>query len=47
MHKVGVVYDAQMGTWNIMLGKECIYYSRDVLEVERWLEEREDRYIEE
>lgn len=47
MHKVGVVYDVQMETWNVMLGKECIYYSRDVLEVERWLEEREDRYIEE
>lgn len=45
MQQVNVTFDTLFGTWNVMLGDECIYYG-DVFSVEEWLEDNADKYEE-
>ena len=43
---ITVVYDSAFKTWNVMLGKDCIYYNKNVFELESWLIENNDKYKE-
>ena len=43
---ITVVYDTTFKTWNVMLSKDCIYYSHNVFELESWLIENKHLYSE-
>lgn len=46
MTKVEVAFDTKHETWNVMVGKQCVFWSKDAVEVDKWLEAREGEYIE-
>lgn len=46
MTKVEITFDTMHETWNVMMGKQCIFWSKDAIEVDRWLEKREGMYEE-
>lgn len=46
MKKVDVAFDTNHETWNVMLNERCIYWTKDVREVDIWLNENEGRYYE-
>ena len=46
MKKVEVTYDTKHGTWNVMLGTQCLYYTKDVQGIDVWLASKEGQYYE-
>ena len=46
MKKVNIEFDTTHATWNVMLGRKCIYHTKDVTEIDTWLDEHEGEYYE-